>query len=177
MNVHTLIMIGLVVCALLGGVAYADRVSEDLNQLSGVYKVQVKIGEARSMTREAVDNTLEIVPIDQDTAYIRAGLYFMNYDLCKIYGMARREGSALVLHQQFDENGPECTLKLKVDDQRITFADENSACQVATCGHRGYYDGIVFPRERRRDIRYMKLLLNSEEYKTSVAGYLAAKEQ
>jgi hypothetical protein len=141
--------------------------SLDIDGLAGVYKSQFKNGNIDGGKYQSED-ILEIVKISPTAAYVKAHLEFFNGHVCNIKGVADAEGGALVYHGPNNIEGKPCQLSVKLVHGKVTLDDKDGHCAIGTCGNRGMYNGTSFDAKRRRAIRYMEILLKSDDYKSAV---------
>jgi hypothetical protein len=145
--------------------AFAANVNIDV--LAGVYKKTFQNGNIDGGKYQSED-ILEIVKISPTTAYVRTHLEFFNGHVCNIWGVAKVEGDGLVYHGETNSQGKPCLLSVKVQAGKVTLDDKDGACAIGTCGNRGMYNGTAFELKKRRVIRYMDVLVNSDQYKDAV---------
>jgi hypothetical protein len=145
--------------------AFAANVNIDV--LAGVYKKTFQNGNIDGGKYQSED-ILEIVKISPTTAYVRTHLEFFNGHVCNIWGVAKVEGDGLVYHSETNSQGKPCLLSVKVQAGKVTLDDKDGACAIGTCGNRGMYNGTAFELKKRRVIRYMDVLVNSDQYKDAV---------
>ena len=145
--------------------AFAANVNIDV--LAGVYKKTFQNGNIDGGKYQSED-ILEIVKISPTTAYVRTHLEFFNGQVCNIWGVAKVEGDGLVYHGETNSQGKPCLLSVKVQAGKVTLDDKDGACAIGTCGNRGMYNGTAFELKKRRVIRYMDVLVNSDQYKDAV---------
>jgi len=145
--------------------AFAANVNIDV--LAGVYKKTFQNGNIDGGKYQSED-ILEIVKISPTTAYVRTHLEFFNGHVCNIWGVAKVEGDGLVYHRETNSQGKPCLLSVKVQAGKVTLDDKDGACAIGTCGNRGMYNGTAFELKKRRVIRYMDVLVNSDQYKDAV---------
>ena len=145
--------------------AFAANVNIDV--LAGVYKKTFQNGNIDGGKYQSED-ILEIVKISPTTAYVRTHLEFFNGHVCNIWGVAKVEGDGLVYHRETNSQGKPCLLSMKVQAGKVTLDDKDGACAIGTCGNRGMYNGTAFELKKRRVIRYMDVLVNSDQYKDAV---------
>jgi hypothetical protein len=139
----------------------------NIDALAGVYKktfpnANIDGGKYQS------ENILEIVKVSPTAAYVRTHLEFFNGHICNIWGVAKVEGDGLVYHGETNSQGKPCLLSVKVQAGKVTLDDKDGACAIGTCGNRGMYNGTAFELKKRRVIRYMDVLVNSDQYKDAV---------
>ena len=139
----------------------------NIDALAGVYKktfpnANIDGGKYQS------ENILEIVKVSPTAAYVRTHLEFFNGHICNIWGVAKVEGDGLVYHRETNSQGKPCLLSMKVQAGKVTLDDKDGACAIGTCGNRGMYNGTAFELKKRRAIRYMDVLENSDQYKDAV---------
>jgi hypothetical protein len=139
----------------------------DIDNVAGVYKKTLKNGNIDGGKYQSED-ILEIAKISPTTAYVRTHLEFFNGHICNIWGIAQVEGGALVYHGETNSQGNKCALSVKVAAGKITLEDKEGACAIGTCGNRGMYSGTAFELKQRRPIRYMDVLVKSDEYKDAI---------
>ena len=145
--------------------AFAANVNIDV--LAGVYKKTFQNGNIDGGKYQSED-ILEIVKISPTTAYVRTHLEFFNGHVCNIWGVAKVEGDGLVYHGETNSQGKQCLLSVKLQGGKVTLDDKDGACAIGTCGNRGMYNGTAFELKKRRAIRYMDVLENSDQYKDAV---------
>jgi len=141
--------------------------SVSIDSLAGVYKKTFPNGTIDGNKYQS-ENILEIVKISPATAYLRTHLEFFNGHICNIWGVAKLEGDALVYHGPTNQQGKPCLLSVKVKDGKVALDDQDGACAIGTCGSRGMYNGTAFELKKRRPIRYMDILLKSDQYKDAL---------
>jgi hypothetical protein len=151
--------------AVVSTLAWAANVNVDT--LAGVYKKSFQNGNIDGGKYQSED-ILEIVKISPAAAYVRTHLEFFNGHICDIWGVAKLEGDALVYHGPTNSQGKPCLLSVKVKDGKVTLDDKDGACAIGTCGNRGMYNGTAFDLKKRRAIRYMDILVKSDQYKDAV---------
>ena len=139
----------------------------NIDALAGVYKKSFQNGNIDGGKYQSED-ILEIVKISSATAYLRTHLEFFNGHVCNIWGVAKVEGDALVYHGETNSQGKPCVLSVKVQGGKVTLDDKDGACAIGTCGNRGMYNGTAFELKKRRAIRYMDVLVKSDQYKDAV---------
>jgi hypothetical protein len=139
----------------------------NIDALAGVYKKSFQNGNIDGGKYQS-ENILEIVKISPTTAYVRTHLEFFNGHVCNIWCVANVEGDALVYHGETNSQGKPCLLGVKVQAGKVTLDDKDGACAIGTCGNRGMYNGTAFELKKRRAIRYMSVLVNSDQYKDAV---------
>jgi hypothetical protein len=139
----------------------------NIDALAGVYKKSFQNGNIDGGKYRSED-ILEIVKISPTTAYVRTHLEFFNGHVCSIWGVAKVEGDGLVYHGEINSQGKPCLLSVKVQAGKVTLDDKDGACAIGTCGNRGMYNGTAFELKKRRAIRYMSVLMNSDQYKDAI---------
>lgn len=142
----------------------------DIDKLAGVYKKQFKNGNVSGDKYDSED-ILEIVKVSPTAAYLKTHLEFFNGHVCNIHGIADLEGVALVYRGPKNVEGKPCELRVKVERGKIALDDNDGHCAIGTCGNRGMYNGTAFELKRRRTIRYMDILLKSDDYKAAIAEH------
>ena len=145
--------------------AFAASVKVDA--VAGVYKKSFKNGNIDGGKYQSED-ILEIVRIAPTKAYIRTHLEFFNGHVCDIWGVARAEGNALVYRGETNSQGNKCVLSVMSAGGKVTLNDKDGACAIGTCGNRGMYNGTAFELKKRRAIRYMDMLMKSDQYKDAL---------
>lgn len=159
------IVAALAVCTVLSGPAWAASVNIDT--VAGVYKKTFKNGTIDGNKYQSED-ILEIMKVTPSAAYVRTHLEFFNGHICNIWGVANVEGDALVYHGETNSKGKQCLLSVRSKGGKVTLGDKDGACAIETCGARGMYNGTAFELKTRRPIRYMDVLLKSDEYKDAI---------
>lgn len=155
----------------------AESKSDFINRIAGVYKYTSKINFYEGpnadpqYTQPELENILEIVPYNKEAVYFRIHTYFDNAHVCSLYGIANALDKT-TLRYESKGSYDQCVLNIKFSGNKIVFSDPNSSCREMSCGARGGYDrDDRFQMKQKLKIRYMKLLLNSREYKEAVAKY------
>ena len=139
-----------------------------IDRIAGVYKSQFKNGNIAGDKYQSED-ILEIVRVSPTAAYVRAHLEFFNGHVCDIWGVANAEGDALFYRaKQENVQGNHCVLTVRIRSGDVILDDKDGACAIGTCGNRGMYNGTKFALKKRRVIRYMKVLTDSDQYKDSI---------
>jgi hypothetical protein len=143
----------------------------DLDSLAGVYFVNHKIDFApfNGAQREPVTDVLEIVPYDENGAYVRAKLVFDNGHGCSFYGFAKQDGNKLTHYSPSSKDI--CIMDVIPSKTEVKIFDRNDSCARMTCGMRGTYSNVSFPISKKRTIKYINNLKNSVEYKQSLEDY------
>lgn len=139
-----------------------------IDKIAGVYKKQFRNGNIAGDKYQSED-ILEIVKVSPTAAYARIHLEFFNAHVCDIWVVANVEDDALVYRAKKENvQGKLCVLSIKVKSGKVALEDRDGACAIGTCGNRGMYNGTTFDTKRRRAIRYMKALTDSDQYKDAV---------
>jgi hypothetical protein len=156
------------VAALLATASLALAADLDVDKVAGVYKTSFKNGNIDGGKYQSED-ILEIVKVSPDTGYVRTHLEFFNGHVCDIWGVANVEGDALVYRaREKNVKGNLCALSVRISKGKVVLEDKDGACAIGTCGNRGMYNGTAFDLKKRRPIRYMKVLTDSDQYKDSI---------
>lgn len=155
-------------------------------ELAGVYKERFANGLVSGESYES-ENILELVEVSPDRMYVRLALEFFNGHQCSLWGVAHRErlssGTERLSYRPrraemapLSAGDPPCQLSITLEadpknakaSPQVTLHDEGGGCRMLTCGARGSYEGISFPSEKRRPIRYLPRLLASPQYNAAV---------
>jgi len=147
-----------------------------LAQVAGVYKVQFQNGDVNGRKYESED-ILEVVPVDDRTAYVRMDLEFFNGHSGKIYGIANYGKNSLI-YDNGKKGGERCVVEyVWAADKVITKADyEKTPGCLSYHGARGTFDGAQFPVKKKQTIRYMQRLKDSPEFKAAMDAYRKAQQ-
>lgn len=145
--------------------AGAAMATDITTQWSGVYKFRFQNALVSGETYES-ENVLEVVPLDAQSAYVRAHLEFANLHSCSLYVVMNVEGDRLVYREP---NPPahrgQCIVTLnRVNGEMIIDETEESECGAAHCGARGSLRDQRLPVSSQRRIRYMERLRASVQY-------------
>lgn len=160
-----------IVAALIASVCVpATAADVKIDRIAGVYKKQFRNGNISGDKYQSED-ILEIVKVSPATAYVKTHLEFFNGHVCNIRGIADLEAGALTYHGPDNIEGKPCELSVKIVGGKVTLNDKEGHCAIGTCGNRGMYNGTAFELKRRRTIRYMDILLKSDDYKTALKEY------
>lgn len=98
-------------------------------------------------------DTLTILRLDADTAYVQIDLTFTNAHMCAFEGVFHVDGERLVYRDR--DPPPEfepCVFTISRAGDEVTFDDPNGACRAMTCGARGGYNSASFDTAARRPI-------------------------
>lgn len=152
---------------------YQSTMTMDANpkladELTGVYKRQLKTGlimpDREKEQAITAEDTIELAKVTNSKIYFRVELMFYNGHSCSIYGIAHQEGNSFVYKPtDHDEN---CVLVIKRQRQDL-FINDNGTCDFA-CGARGSLSDYTIPLAKKRPIKYLPLLLKSEEYRDAI---------
>lgn len=160
---HALILIAILAAEPSSPAPAADPVG----QFEGVYKVRFKNGAVDGSQYQS-ENILEVVRVGESAAYVRVALAFYNGHQCSFWGIARTEGSALVVDRPAGSKvGGACRVTVGRYGEKVVLSREGPECQ-SYCGARGAL-GAEWPASARSSIRYLDLLRNSWEYKEALA--------
>jgi ABC-type lipoprotein release transport system permease subunit len=120
----------------------------DIERLAGLYWSDHKIDFAPFTKKDevTVSDVLEIVPYDEQAAYIRTRLYFTNGHTCSLYGIAKQEGSKLSYYD--GRSGRSCIMDIVPSATGIKLVDRTEECRSLTYGARGYY-GTIFSTSKK----------------------------
>lgn len=152
---------------LFGSLGSVQEASKLANTIDGVYKVK---GQHILVTGEKyeAEDVLELVQTsDPRSLYFKTRLNFANGHQCSLFGVAKYRDKGGFVYQADNDDGV-CQMQIKVKNDGLSFNDVDGKCRQQSCGARGGYEGIKFPLSKRRTIRYMQLLKNSEDYKNSL---------
>jgi hypothetical protein len=158
---------------LIGPPGSAEEGLRASNQIDGVYKVTKRSWSSPGNEYNELytaEDILEIVKAEHGSIYFKTSLNFDNNHSCLLFGIAKykKDGSFVYQENASIDNFPACLFRIKKQKNEITFEDINDSCRQMSCGVRGYYDKAKFPLKKRRVIRYMERLKNSEEYKDAL---------
>lgn len=174
--ITTLLLLALIFCA---GPSYATPQSF-IDRVAGVYKKTFTNGLISGEEFQSED-VFEIVKLSDNTAYINYALFFFNGHTCALSGVAEEKNGKLFYADQSPLN-PEggCTLEISMKGNDLITNDTSDYAKVQQgcnyyCGARGTLENVSFPVKSKREIRYMKRLKNSEEFKEALKAYDAQK--
>jgi hypothetical protein len=141
-----------------------------LGRVAGVYKKKFGNSLVDGSKYESED-ILEVVPIEQKAAYVRMKLNFFNGHTGGIYGVAQYGKDSLILDVGTTPNS-RCVVELVwSQDEVISNADydKTPGCSMFH-GARGSMNGS-FATSKRRNIKYLKRLKNSRQYKEALSNW------
>jgi hypothetical protein len=145
-----------------------------IEQVAGVYKMsptRFAFGSPKTFDSEDI---LEIVPFDDQSAYVRMKLDFGDGITGDIYGIATYAPPGTLVYDNTwskwraatSTSGDEhCAIKYVWSEETIT--TQANGCK----DYHGLMDGIQFPRAKRATIRYLARLKNSREFKDALEEY------
>ena len=143
---------GKFVLLVLAGAMLGAQAAPSAYDLAGRFVWRHANGDVTGARFTTTDEVV-IVPADRDSAYVSMALTFFNGHECSIGGMARMEGSRLVLRdpdaQGFD--GTPCRLEIWRQGNRLRWDDGEASCS-STCGARGGYNNGEMRWSLRRTI-------------------------
>lgn len=145
-----------------------------LKTMAGVYKMRFQNGDVTGRKFQS-ENVFEFVPVSNDAAYVKAQLNFFNGHECNIAGIAEYKKVGGFVFQDVEGVPKEerCLWTIRLIGSSIYFNDSTGHCQKF-CGSRGGLNGGKwFSLNQKRPIRYMPLILCSEEYQTALREYKA----
>ncbi len=138
------------------------------DELTGVYKRQFKTGlmvpNRKRDQQITVEDVIELVKVANGKLYFRIELVFYNGHSCSIYGIAHQDENSFVYTPTGHDES--CKLVIKKQSQDL-FIDDKDTCQFA-CGARASLSEYTIPLTKKRPIKYLPLLLKSEEYKDAI---------
>ena len=150
-----------------------ENSKEFLDKIAGVYRnrftnhfVRPEDGTYQS------EDVLEVVPLDEKTAYVRMSLQFFNGHSGAIYGVATIQGRTLV-YDNTKVGADHCVVQYIWGNKEIVTKadyDETPGCSYYH-GARGSLNGAQFKRSSKRAIRYMTRLKASKEFQEATENY------
>ncbi|MES2906214.1 MAG: hypothetical protein V4691_04210 [Pseudomonadota bacterium] len=149
--------------------AFASDGAADIKRLEGVYKTQFKSGLVDG-TEYMAEDIFEFLHVRDNAAYFKLHLEFYNAHVCDLSGIAKHTGTKGSFIFKDGDAEDICILNIQAKDGQIVFSDNDSHCNKY-CGARGSISGSGFPLNKKRKIRYMPLILKSEEYRGAVENY------
>ena len=124
------------------------------------------------------DDVVEIVPLSDDTAYVRVELEFANGHGCGIFGVAKAENNELVYREpaKQDSTGPQCVLHISKSGSKLHMDDGGveATCHLGHCGARGMLTWDL-PFNSKRPITYMSRLRASPQYLAALSEWNSAR--
>ncbi|NDF12109.1 MAG: hypothetical protein EB060_04770 [Proteobacteria bacterium] len=139
-----------------------------IEKMEGVYKKRFKNGTIDGGEYPSED-IFEFVRIADSAAYIKMSLEFFNGHGCGISGVAEyKKVGGFVFQDPAKENS--CLLTIKLDGDKISFEDPENNCSKF-CGARGSFNAKSFTLKQKRAIRYMPIILKSEDYQNALKQY------
>jgi hypothetical protein len=151
--------------------AAASEPAAFLARVAGVYKSQFQNGNIDGDKYQSED-VLEVVPVDDHSAYVRMDLEFYNGHSGMIYGIATYGNNSLIYdnHKPGDER---CIVEyIWTSDKVVTKADYEKTPGCTTYhGARGSLDNAQFLLKKKQTIRYMQRLKDSRQFKEAIEAY------
>jgi hypothetical protein len=118
----------------------------------GVYERQIENAYVDGERFVSTDS-LTIIGIDRQSAYVEIDLTFTNAHMCSFAGVFHVEGESLVYRDRVPPPEFEpCVFTISRTGDGLAFDDHNGACRAMTCGARAGYNGEVFGLAARRPI-------------------------
>jgi hypothetical protein len=166
-----LALAGALATATVSSAAGPTEAATFLKKVAGVYK---RPFENSLVTGEKVqsEDILEVVPVDDDHAYIRMHLEFYNGHIAALYGIATYSGHDSLVYDNREAGDERCVLTLSWSRSEVSTAVDYSK----TPGCRQYH-GVrasldsTFSVAKRRDIRYLPRLRESRQFKAAMAEF------
>ncbi len=140
-----------------GDEAAADQL---IKKIEGVYKEQFNNALVDG-TGYRSENILEIVRVSKSSIYFKTHLDYYNGHTCDLFGLAKYS----VLNK-FTFKADTCRLLIDANSNTINLDDHGGTCKEY-CGARGSLRKIDFPLKKKRRIKYLARLRNSEDYKNA----------
>jgi len=150
------------------------RAKEQLAKMAGVYKRRFKNADISGKAYDSED-VFEFVPVGASAAYLKMHLEFFNGHVCDIAGVAEYKKVGGFVFQDDDDPQEPCLLTVRLTGDAIDFADPTGSCRKF-CGARGGFSQ-GFELSRRRTIRYMPIILKSDEYIKAMEAYEKRRPQ
>lgn len=121
------------------------------------------------------ESIMEIVPYGKTEAYIRMRTSWGNYHSCSLYGIFALNADVFT-YRRDDKHRGSCEMRIQFRNGvfetsaiDLMTGEEMQVC-LGSCGARGTFSGdLRFTKHQQRPLRYMRRLLNSNEYKVAVA--------
>lgn len=154
-----------------------DLAASEIRKIEGVYKYRFVNGYVDGKKCESED-IIEIVGYQPDSIYFRVELNFANYHSCGIYGIAKfSEGYFLYKEKHGLITGNTCAIKISSDAKNLKITDmvdknSESTCHYY-CGARGSLSHYDIDIKKKRKIRYLPIILKSNQYRAAVDEYNA----
>lgn len=148
----------------------------DLGTVQGRYSYTFENGTVDG-GRFMSENDLDIVKLTANKAFFRTALEFFNGHQCLLYGVAAVEGNALVYRKDEVLEGAtpdhkdlniHCEFRIVFGPQTVAFRDVNNDCRTISCGARGGYEGVAFPRASREPFADRDALRQFPEFKEAL---------
>jgi hypothetical protein len=142
-----------------------------LARVAGVYKAQFQNGNIDGDKYQSED-ILEVVPVDDQAAYVRMDLEFFNGHSGRIYGIAIY-GKNSVIYDPGEAGDERCIVEYIWSAEKVvTKADyEKTPGCIKYHGARGSLDSAEFLVKKKQRIRYMQRLKDSREFKDAMERY------
>ncbi|MBC3883267.1 hypothetical protein H8K35_18065 [Undibacterium sp. LX40W] len=152
-----------------------SKPSDLIRKIEGVYKHRFGNGLVSGEKYQSED-IVEIVSYSEDAIYFRASLQFYNGHTCGISGIAKFSNDAFVYQSdKYQTEQKVCTLKISSNNGSLNLTDrinaESSSSCSAYCGARGSLANYDISLAKKRNIRYMPLILKSRQYVEAVEEY------
>jgi hypothetical protein len=167
--------VALITIATMTASASPSEPAEFLARVAGVYKSQFQNGNIDGDKYQSED-VLEVVPVDEHSAYVRMDLEFFNGHSGMIYGIATYGNNSLIYdnHKPGDER---CIVEyIWTSDKVVTKADYEKTPGCTTYhGARGSLDHAEFLLKKKQTIRYMQRLKDSRQFKEAMDEYQKQK--
>jgi hypothetical protein len=146
-----------------------------LAQVAGVYKAQFQNGDIDGDKYQSED-VLEVVPVDDQAAYVRMDLEFFNGHSGRIYGIATYRKNSLI-YDNGKAGDDRCIVEyVWSSDKVVTKADyEKTPGCLVYHGARGSLDHAEFLVKKKQTIRYMQRLKDSPQFKDAMEEYRRKK--
>ena len=158
-------------CALAPPLLAAGPATRDpVRALAGRYSLHFANG-AVDGSRGWSNDVVEIVPVDARHAYVRIETHFFNGHSCSLSGIARADRGTLVYREPATgPAGGKCVMTLRRARDRLSFSDDDGACQ-SYCGSRGGFAAAGLPWISRRPITYLARLKASDRYRAAMTAW------
>jgi hypothetical protein len=148
----------------------SPEAAQFLAQAAGVYKTRFQ-NETVTDGRYTAENILEVVPVDEHSAYVRLHLEFYNGHIAAFWGVASYVAPDSLVYA-YGEGDDYCVITVAWTQDKVTTSADESKTPGCRLDHgvRASFDAH-FARSQRRDIRYLERLKNSPQYQGALAAY------
>jgi len=141
------------VACIVGMTASCQKEPPSLEELEGLYKYTFP-NMLMDGTEYTSENRLLLYQSSPHSLYFKTHLDWANGHSCDFSGIADidLESRQMLIYTESPDRVKTCTFTLRLETDKLVFADKEGACRLFSCGNRGRLDGVEFQYNTREKI-------------------------